>query len=113
MSSNHHHDHHSEEKKPVSFTVPFILASVTLLIIVLFLSLCDPKHGHHGECECKEDCSTECMEACEKGDHSMHPAKAEESKEAAPAEAAKPAEAAATEAPAAEAPAAEHKEEAH
>lgn len=46
--SSHHDEHHSEEKKPVSFTVPFILASVTLLAIVLFLSLCDPKPHHAG-----------------------------------------------------------------
>ncbi|MBL7911906.1 MAG: hypothetical protein JNJ41_12685 [Bacteroidia bacterium] len=72
MSSHDHHDNHSNEPKAVSFTVPFILASVTLVLIFLFLSLCDPKK--HGECECKEDCSKECMEACEKGDHSKHPA---------------------------------------
>ncbi|HQQ95391.1 MAG TPA: hypothetical protein PLQ93_12605, partial [Bacteroidia bacterium] len=52
-------------------TVPFILASVTVLIILLFLSLCDPK-PHHGKCECKDSCSKECMEACERGDHKMH-----------------------------------------
>ncbi len=71
MSHDHGHDNHSNEPKPVSFTVPFIMASVLLTIIFLFLSLCDPKK--HGECECKEDCSKECMEACEKGDHSKHP----------------------------------------
>jgi hypothetical protein len=50
MSAHHHDDHHSTEQKPVAFTVPFILAAVTILIVVLFLSLCDPKpHGeHHG-----------------------------------------------------------------
>ncbi|MDO9001276.1 MAG: hypothetical protein Q7W45_16040 [Bacteroidota bacterium] len=74
MSSHDNHDNHSNEVKPVSFTVPFILASVTLVIIFMFLSLCDPKK--HGECECKEDCSTECKEACEKGDHSLHPSTA-------------------------------------
>ncbi len=66
-----HSEHSSNEKKPVAFTVPFILASVTVVVILLFLSLCDPK-AQHGKCECKEDCSKECMEACEKGDHSMH-----------------------------------------
>jgi hypothetical protein len=67
-----HHDEHSQnEKKPVAFTVPFILASVAVVIILLFLSLCDPK-PHHGKCECKEDCSKECMEACERGEHKMH-----------------------------------------
>ena len=66
-----HSDHSTNEKKPVAFTVPFILASVTVLVILLFLSLCDPKAGH-GECCEKEECSKECMEACEKGDHSKH-----------------------------------------
>jgi len=74
MSDNHHsHDDHNTEAKPVAFTVPLILASVLIFIIVMFLSLCNPKHGHHGDCECKENCSKECMEACEKGDHSKHP----------------------------------------
>jgi hypothetical protein len=50
MSSSHQDDHFTETK-PVAFTVPLILASVVLLIIVLFLSLCDPKHGHHAEGE--------------------------------------------------------------
>lgn len=49
MSGNHHDDHHATEAKPVSFTVPFFLATAVLLIIILFLSLCDPKHGHHAE----------------------------------------------------------------
>lgn len=71
MSHDHGHNNHSNETKPVSFTVPFIMASVTLVIIFLFLSLCDPKK--HESCECKENCSKECMEACEKGDHSLHP----------------------------------------
>jgi len=64
--ANHsdHHDHHSDEKKPVAFTVPLIFASVVVLIIVMLVSLGDPKHG---VCECKEPCSKECMEACEKG----------------------------------------------
>lgn len=70
---NHHNDsHHSDEHKPVSFTVPFIMAAVFIFIMVLLLSVCDPKHGHQGECECKEDCSKECMDKCEKGDHSGH-----------------------------------------
>lgn len=50
--SSHQDEHHSEEKKPVSFTVPFILAAVTIFAIVMFLSLCDPKPhneaGHEG-----------------------------------------------------------------
>lgn len=68
MSSHDSHDNHSNEPKAISFTVPFILASVTLVLIFMFLSLCDPKK--HG-CECKENCSKECMEACERGDHSL------------------------------------------
>lgn len=46
--SSHHEENHSQEKKPVAFTVPFILAVVTLLAVVLFLSLCDPKPHHEG-----------------------------------------------------------------
>jgi hypothetical protein len=48
MSGHSHDDHHSNEPKPVAFTVPFILAAVTILAVVLFLSLCDPK-PHHAE----------------------------------------------------------------
>jgi hypothetical protein len=45
--SSHHEIHPSQEPKPVSFTVPFILACVTLLVVFLFMSLCDPgSHGH-------------------------------------------------------------------
>jgi hypothetical protein len=44
--AGHHDEHHSVENKPVSFTVPFILASVTIIITLLFLSLCDPKPHH-------------------------------------------------------------------
>ena len=36
MSSHDNHDNHSNEPKAVSFTVPFILASVTLVLIFLF-----------------------------------------------------------------------------
>ena len=63
MSSSHHDEHHHDEKKPVAFTVPFILAAATVLIILMFLSLCDPKAGHHGEgaChECTESGAKEC-----------------------------------------------------
>jgi len=52
MASHHHDDHHSEEKKPVSFNVPFIMGVATLIILLMFLSLCDPKKheaGGHGE----------------------------------------------------------------
>lgn len=48
MSASHD-THHAEEQKPVAFTVPLILASVLILIIVLFLSLCDPKPHHHSD----------------------------------------------------------------
>ena len=44
--SGHHDDHHSTEQKPVSFTVPFILACVTLVIVIAFLSLCNPQKHH-------------------------------------------------------------------
>jgi hypothetical protein len=44
-----HHDHHVAEQKPVSFTVPLILALVTLVILFAFLSLCDPRPHGHGE----------------------------------------------------------------
>lgn len=76
--ANHHDNHHPQEQKPVAFTVPFILASVVILIIVLLVSVCDPRH--HGECECKENCSKECMDKCEKGDHSSHDAHGNEIK---------------------------------
>ncbi len=49
--SAHPHEQYSENK-PVAFTVPFILAAVTVLVIGLFLSLCDPSahdHGAHGK----------------------------------------------------------------
>lgn len=45
--SGHHDEHPLQGQKPVSFTVPFILAAVLILIIMLFLSLCDP-NPHHG-----------------------------------------------------------------
>jgi hypothetical protein len=66
------HDNHSNEKKPVSFAVPFIMAVVTLTVILLFVSMGDPCHY---KCENGENCSKECMEACAKDDHNMHPAK--------------------------------------
>lgn len=66
---NHHDNHgHSNEQKPVSFAVPFILATVTLIAILLLVSLGDPKKGCHGQCSEKE-CSKECMEKCEKDGH--------------------------------------------
>jgi len=76
--SNHHddHQHSSDEKKPVAFTVPLIFALSVVFVIVLLVSLGDPKHG----CECNETSSKECMEASEKGDHSMHDAEGHEVK---------------------------------
>ena len=74
--SEHHNDHHSTEQKPVSFTVPFILACVTLLILVSFLSLCDPKKGHHGECE--KECTEECAKDGKSCKHDMNAHKGEE-----------------------------------
>ncbi|MBK9283729.1 MAG: hypothetical protein IPM51_05345 [Sphingobacteriaceae bacterium] len=50
---SHHDDHHSEEKKPVAFTVPFILGLVTITAILSLVSLGNP-------CHCKESCETEC-----------------------------------------------------
>ena len=45
--SGHHDTHHVNENKPVAFTVPLILGIVTLIITLLFLSLCDPSHANH------------------------------------------------------------------
>jgi len=62
MSSDHHNDDHSMEQKPVSFTVPFFLAAAVILIVVLFLSLCDPKPHHAGaEVHGHEGAATEAM----------------------------------------------------
>lgn len=58
MSGHSHDDHQTNEPKPVSFTVPFILAAVTILAVVLFLSLCDPK-PHHAEGTEHEPAATE------------------------------------------------------
>ncbi len=102
MSSSHHDDHHTEEQKPIAFTVPFILASVLILIIVMFLSLCDPK-PHHGH-EAGHNEHTAPTEAAHHNDATMeaHPAAAaaETGHEKAPA--------AAETAPAAEQSAHEH-----
>ncbi|MBK7669589.1 MAG: hypothetical protein IPJ32_20980 [Sphingobacteriaceae bacterium] len=66
MSHDSHNNGH-QENKPVAFTTPLILGAVTVFIILCFVSLGNPSHGH-GKCECKEECSKECMEACEKGE---------------------------------------------
>ena len=78
-----HHDHPVTETKPVSFRTPLILALVTVLLILLAVSTCD---GQHGACECKENCSEECMKKCEHGDHSGHNAAKEEHHHAAKTE---------------------------
>ncbi|MBS1651519.1 MAG: hypothetical protein JSU07_05855 [Bacteroidetes bacterium] len=52
----HNHDSHVSEHKPVSFTVPFILGMVTVIIILLFVSFCDPKQ-HHASGEHQEHAS--------------------------------------------------------
>lgn len=70
--SHDHHNHGHSEKKSVAFGTPMILGAITVFIILCFVSLGNPSHGH-SKCECKEDCSKECMEACEKGDHGKHP----------------------------------------
>ena len=67
MSSPEHSDSHSSDPKPVSFTVPFILACVFLFIMMLVLSVCDHRKGHGECCEEKEKCTKECMQKCEKG----------------------------------------------
>jgi len=80
---NHHDNNHSNEKKPVSFAVPFYMAVSTLVVIFLLVSLGDPcketccaggGHGTEAKCENGQACTKDCAEACEKGDHSKHPA---------------------------------------
>lgn len=74
MSHDSHDNNGHQENKPVAFTTPLILGAVTVFIILLFVSLGNPCHGHDKECCEEQKCSKECMEACEKGDHSKHPA---------------------------------------
>jgi hypothetical protein len=73
MSHDHHHNGHSE-KKSVAFGTPLILGIVTVFVILCFVSLGNPCHHKEMCCEDGKKCSKECMEACEKGDHSKHPA---------------------------------------
>ncbi len=61
-------NHHSDEKKPVAFTAPLIFGLVIMFIILSFVSLGNPCHGH-SECAGKEDCSTECAKSCSDGKH--------------------------------------------
>lgn len=70
MGNHHdHHDDHSTEKKPVSFTVPLIFASVIVLVIVLLVNLGDSKHeccegGDHAQA-CMKDAHGKCEGKCE------------------------------------------------
>ena len=50
VMDSHSHDQYHSETKPVAFTIPFILALVTVIVMGLFLSLCDPQphHESHG-----------------------------------------------------------------
>ena len=48
MSGHSHDSHHASEQKPVAFAVPFYLAAATLVFVLFFLSLCDPKAHHEG-----------------------------------------------------------------
>ncbi len=65
MSHDHHNDNHGSEPKPVSFTVPLIFGIVVVFIILSFVSLGNPCPEH----DCAENCSKECKEKCEKGEH--------------------------------------------
>jgi hypothetical protein len=47
--ASHSHDQYQTETKPVAFTVPFILALVTIIVMGLFLTLCDPKPHHEAQ----------------------------------------------------------------
>src|ERR1700741_4668943 len=82
MAKEHNHNGHNENK-PVAFTAPLILGAITIFIILCFVSLGNPCHDKEMCCEDGKECSKECMEACEKGDHSKHPGVAgkEEGKE--------------------------------
>jgi hypothetical protein len=67
MAHDHNHNGH-KENKPVAFITPLICGLVTVFVILLFVSLGNPCHGQ-GKCCNGEECSKECMEKCEKGDH--------------------------------------------
>lgn len=78
--SGSHDTHHSDEKKPVAFTVPLIMAAVLVFIIILFLSLCDPKPHHAGEAGAHGD-----PHATEASHHDAAEPAAEHHHDAAPA----------------------------
>ncbi|WP_317897560.1 hypothetical protein [Aurantibacillus circumpalustris] len=90
MSAGHHEEHHSMEQKPVSFTVPFFLATAVIIAVVLFLSLCDPKPHHAAEGHGHEGASTEAMhhEAAASEEHhsESHAAAVTENSDSMPAE---------------------------
>ncbi len=70
MGNHHdHHNDHSTEKKPVSFTVPLIFASVIVLVIVLLVNLGDSRN------EC---CEGDNAQACVKDAHGKCESKGEE-----------------------------------
>lgn len=67
MAHDHHHNGH-KENKPVAFMTPLICGLVTVFVILAFVSLGNPCH-HEEKCCTGKECSKECMEKCEKGDH--------------------------------------------
>ena len=73
MSSHHDEHNHSNEPKKVQFRTPLIMGFVSVLLIFLAVSTCDPKHG------CCEDSKEKCESKCEKGttEHGGHEAAAE------------------------------------
>ena len=73
--SSHNDDHnHSNEPKKVQFRTPLIMGFVTVFLIFLAVSTCDPKHGC---CEgSKENCESECKKETPK--HGEHEAAAED-----------------------------------
>ena len=72
--SSHNDDHnHSAEPKKVQFRTPLIMGFVTVLLIFLAVSTCDPKHA------CCENPTENCESKCEKDTtkHDEHQAAAE------------------------------------
>jgi hypothetical protein len=63
-----HNDNGHKENKPVAFITPLICGLVAVFIILAFTSLGNPC-PHKEECCTGKECSKECMEKCEKGDH--------------------------------------------
>ncbi len=73
MSSHHDEHNHSNEPKKVQFRTPLIMGLVTVLLIFLAVSTCNPKHG------CCEGSGEKCESKCEKGtaEHGGHETAAE------------------------------------